>query len=532
MAKNNKLFQKVNKALSSGQFIKAINGLQKLLEDSPLHIEYLLLMGEALMRNEQFAEAVVYFAKVVELEKNNIRALNNFGAALLRNRRLEEAKEILLYALDIDPENIDLYTNLGSVYQNLLLPEKSLEAAFKVVELNPSWYMAYNNLGCALGDLMRLDDAREAYITANLLNPKFLPTILNLAQLEVKLGNHSRGVELYESALKLTNLTNGEQELIKYYLSHSYLYFGNLTQGWIYYDFGFSDMLPTGAYRSQRKFSQPLWKGNLNEQKTVLIWREQGIGDELLFGTCLEDVHNSNLNIILECDPRLIDIYQRTFPKFRVRGESIDSQFRSQYADFEFHIPIGSLPRYFRSNIKDFDKPPKLFIPKIQQTEFISEKLKPYRDKILVGICWRSGRLSIERNLNYTSLRDWGSLLADPRYQFVNLFHEDCENEILEVEQLHNIRILRWNDINLKNDLETVLALVSQLDCVVSVGTAVSIIAASSGANTLVLMQRSWVLLGQENKYPWFPNVHPFVVETNQHVGANIDKLGQYIKFK
>jgi hypothetical protein len=84
----------------------------------------------------------------------------------------------------------------------------------------------------------------------------------------------------------------------------------------------------------------------------------------------------------------------------------------------------------------------------------------------------------------------------------------------------------------LRNDLETVLALVNLLDCVVSVGTAVSVIAAAAGTKTLVLLQRSWVLLGENDSYPWFPNVRPFVVETNEHVALNINKLDPFISKK
>ena len=516
--------------MAAGQYVKAIGILHKLLEEDPANTDFMLLMGEGLMRNEQFSEALAYFAKVVETENTNIRALVNFGVALLRNRHLEEAKDILLYALELDPKSIDAHINLGSVYQSLMQPEKSLQNAFKVIELDPGSFLAYNNLGCALGDVSQLDAAREAYITSNLLNPNYLTAIINLAQLEVKCGNHQRGLELYESALNVKNISPGEKDVVKYYLSHSYLYFGQLEKGWDCYEFGFADLLPTGAYRSLRKFKQPLWDGDLNESRKILIWREQGLGDEILFSTCLQDMHETNLDIILECDPRLIGIFQRMYPRFEIRGESINVNNYSSMDDFDLHVPIGSLPKYFRRNLSDFNKPIPKFTPLETSVNLISQKLKKYNDKILVGICWRSGNLSIERNLNYTALNDWGPLLSDPQYKFVNLFHGDCENEIQVVENQFNIEILRWQEIDLKNDLETVLALVSQLDCVVSVGTAVSVIAAAAGVNTLVLLQRSWVLLGQNDHYPWFPSARPFVVETNEHVGINIVNLHSYIK--
>jgi tetratricopeptide (TPR) repeat protein len=532
MAKHTKQLQKVNNALADGRFEHAITKIDKLLLGDPNNNELMLVKGEALMRSEKFGEALQYFAKVVEIDNKNIKALNNFGAALLRNKRLDDAKDILLYALELSPNNIDIYTNLGSVYQGLLEPEKSLEMAFKVIEINPSWYMAYNNLGCALGDLLRLDDAKEAYKTAVALNPKYLPAIINLAQLEIKSGNHQKGVELYEAALELENISNGEKELVKYYLSHSYLYSGNLSLGWEYYDYGFSEMLPTGAYRSLRKFDKPRWNGDLNSDKVLLIWREQGLGDEILFSTCLIDIYNSGLNVILECDPRLIGIFQRIYPRFKIRSESIDANSYSVFKDYDQHIPIGSLPRYFRSEITNFQYVSPRFIPLNQKIDEVKSRLASYKNKILVGICWRSGLLSLERNLNYTSLRDWGELFKNKNYQFVNLFHGDCENELLEAENIYGIKILRWNDFDLKNDLETVLALVAELDCVVSVGTAVSVISAAAGTNTLVLLQRSWVLLGENDKYPWFPSARPFVVETNEHVALNINKLSPFISKK
>jgi Flp pilus assembly protein TadD len=532
MAKNFKLLHKANNAIASGRYEQAIANLEKLLLLDPDNSEYLLLTGEALMYSERFSEAVAFFAKVVEIDSKNIRALNNFGASLIRNRQLEDAKDILLYALEVDPENIDVYTNLGSVYQGLSQPEKSLEVAFKVISLNPSWFMAYNNLGCALGDLLQINDAREAYKTALALNPNYLPAIINLAQLEIKSGNQLKGVELYESALTLPNISNGESEVVKYYLSHSYLFFGDLQKGWDYFEYGFCPLLPTGAWRSIRKFHQPQWGGNLDEKQPILIWREQGLGDEILFSTCLGDIHDTDLNIILECDPRLVDIFQRTYPRFKVRGESINSQQLSIYNDFAYQLAIGSLPKFFRRHIDDFKKPQNLWLPKPSLVKTIAERLAPYSDKILVGICWRSGKLTIERNANYTALKDWEFLLRNPKFQFVNLVHGDCEDEISEVENLFGIKILRWKDIDLRNDLEMVLALISQLDCVTTIGSAAGILAGAAGINTLVLTFNYWVLCGYPDEYHWFSNVRPFIASLNEHVGINIVNLEPYMTKK
>ena len=514
----------------NGQFVKTINLCEKLLKIDPLNVDALLTLGEALLRNEQFQEALVPCAKVIEIDNKNIRGLNNFAAALLRNNQHNDAKEILEYGLELDPTNFDFLINICNAYQGLGEPEKSLHTALKAIEVNPGSFMGYNNLGTALGDLLHIEDARQAYITAHTLNPNYLPTIINLAQLEVKLDDHPRGIQLYEEALKLSNITNSYSELIKYYLSHSYLLLGDLEKGWDYYDYGFCALLPKGAWRSLRRFEQPRWQGQINKSIRLLIWREQGLGDEIEFSTCLKDLHQAEMNVTLECDPRLVGIYQRTYPNFKVRPEAINKQNLPLFDDFDVQCPIGSLPRYFRRNIKDFNKSIPVWIPEKNRVEVIREKLKLFRHKTLIGISWRSGVLKIERNTNYTNLMDWSELFTQENFQFVNLQYGDCEEEIVQVEQALGIQILRWPEIDLRNDLETVLALISELDCVCSVGTAVSSIAGSSGVPTLLLLQRSWILLGETDIYPWYPNVKPFVVGHNEHVGLNIKNLRTFIQ--
>jgi len=529
MKKNFQILNKAQTAMANGQLVKAVNLCEKLLKTDPLNVDLLITLGEALLRNEQFQDALIPCAKAVELDNSNIRGLNNFGAALLRNNQHNDAKEILEYGLELEPQNFDLLINICNAYQGLGQPEKSLQTALRAIQVNPGSFMAYNNLGTALGDLLRIEDARQAYITASTLNPTYLPTIINLAQLEIKLDDHLTGIKLYESALKLKNITQSYSELIKYYLSHSYLVLGLLDKGWDYYDFGFCNMLPKGAWRSLRRFTQPRWQGEIHGGNRILIWREQGLGDEIEFSTCLQDLHETNLNIIFECDPRLVGIYQRTFPRFKIRPESIDKQNLPLFNDFDLQCPIGSLPRFFRRKIEDFQKKIPVWKPDVAALDSLKDRLRPYRNKTLVGISWRSGVLKIERNTNYTNLLDWRELLLQEELQFVNLQYGDCEDEILQIEQALGIRILRWPDIDLRNNLEMVLALISELDCVCSVGTAVSSIAGCSGVPTLLLLQKSWILLGQTDIYPWYTNVKPFMVGINEHVGLNIKKLQPFI---
>ena len=530
MKPSEKTYKAIEKALSAGQFSVAIQYLDKLIQSDPNNLSYISKRGEAHLRAENFEAGLIDYAKLVEADNTNIVSLTNFAAALIRCNKQEDAKEILEFALELDPQNFDAHINLCNIYQGLGKPEQSLKIAFKAIELNPGSCIAYNNLGTALGDLNLIAESREAFITANMLDPTFIPTIINLVQIEMKLGNYEKGVQLYQDTLKLKNISANQTELIKYYLSYIYLETGKLGKGWDHYEYGFGPLLPKGALRSLRKFIQPRWEGKEAKGKTLLIWREQGLGDEIEFSTCLNNLLDLEMEVIIETDPRLVSILQRTYPDFRVRSEAVGGDRLPLTNDFDLQCPIGSLPKFFRRTVQDFPQnSPTWVVDSERSTEF-KNRLAPYKEKTLVGICWRSGLFSVQRNLNYTALQDWKELLTQKNIQFVNLQYGECEAELVEIEKELDISILRWPDIDLKNDLESVIALIQQLDCVTTVGTAVSSLAAATGVTTFLLSKKVWLMLGEESRYPWFDCVIPLIAEPGVHVAEKIKLIPELLQ--
>jgi len=308
------------------------------------------------------------------------------------------------------------------------------------------------------------------------------------------------------------------------------LYLGEISKGWDYYEYGNGALLPVTALRSRRKFTQPQWNGEKLVDKTLLIWREQGLGDEIEFATCLTDVCEAGVKVLLECDPRLVNIYKRTFPTFHVRAESVRDDFYPSYGDFDVHCSVGSLPKLFRRDLTKFNRSITPLSILNENVMTFQNRLAGYKNKKLIGICWRSGVFSISRNLNYTALVDWRELLSCNDFQFVNLQYGECESELLEIEQLLGIKILRWQDLDLKNDLENVLALIKNLDAVVTVGTAVSSLAASCNVPTFVLLKQSWLMLGQLNNYPWYGCFVPIVSDNYTHVAEKINIIPELIR--
>ena len=518
----NKKLLKAQQYLRTGYYLKAIEILDKHLKISTTDTSGLMLRGEVFLRNEQFELALIDYAKVIEIDPKNILALNNFSLALIRCNKPHEAKEIIEYIHELDPDNFGGFINLGKIHQILGEYQDAVNAAMRAVQIDPKSSLAYLNLGTAIGVLGHTESAKQAFLMSNFLDPTNVAAKINIAQIEDKLGNYSEAILMYENILTLKNISPLESDLVKYYLSYSYLFFGQLEKGWSLYDYGFSGLLPTGSIRSPRKFNQPKWNGNSAETKTILIWSEQGLGDEIMFATCLFDVAAMGLDVILECEPRLVDAYKRTFPSWKVRSPSLINQSDSLYNDFDLHYPMGSLPKLFRKNIDQFNVSNILFSPIPSIKEKYASILNPFKHKLLVGISWRGGLLSALRNTSYSSIRDWGEVLTLSNCQFVNLQYGECEEELLEAEDLFGIKILRWKDLDLKNDLESVMALVSNLDYVISVETAICTLSPALGISTILLANRSWFFLGEENKLPWFKSVTPLIADKGVIVASKL----------
>lgn len=518
MKKNS--LQNIEKLISAGKFEDALQKVRELYQTEPTK-ELGRLQLELLMRREKFQEALELGADLILKDPSDVGLLNNFGAALLRNHRFLEAEAVFLEMLNIDTKSYDAYINLCTVYQERKEYGKQAECAMNAIAINPGSAIAYNNLGSALGELQQNEPSREAYSIALAIDAQYFPALINLAQLEYKLGNFSKSVELYRRVEKIRTLSEGEKELTKYFMSYPLLANGEIKQGFDYYEYGFSKLLPPGTHRARRNFNQPKW--DLKSKGKLFIWREQGLGDELMFSTCLPDLLNQGLEITYECEPRLKNIMQRTYPEVRCVEDAKDQP-------FDFHFPLGSIPRFKRTH-KDVYPIQHRVLNCLQHhvSDFADQlrKQNPHGKKV-VGLCWRSGLLNIERNKHYSSLLDWGSLLKRDDLLFVNLQYGDCEEELFEAEKLFQIQFLKFPELDLKNDIERVCALIKNIDHVVSIGSAVSILAGYCGVNTKLMTIRNWPHLGQEG-FPWSPYIDPYYVAAGEHVASRISEIAQDI---
>lgn len=466
------------------------------------------------------------FRRWTELRPQDPEPWSNLGLCLLLSRQAAAALEALEQALALDDGYAPAMNNLCDVYKELGLPDRQLQMALAAVAQQPGSAQAFNNLGSALRENGRFDEALHAYNTSLLIDPANFEARFNKACVAADAGEHAEALSGFAHALEAPGIAQREQVLVAYHRAYSQLALGQLQDGWRGYESGFSPWVPLSlARRPDRQFDVPRWQGQpLAAGQRLLIWREQGIGDELRFATLLRALDVGAGQVILETEPRLAGMLRRSFPSFVVREQAMSRPDGGSalHKDFEYQLPIGSLPQLLMQDRRLFGSLGGYLQPSADAVARIGSRLSGHAGRQLVGLCWRSHQLSVTRNRKYTTLEDWGPVLSRPDTIFVNLQYGDCEQEIAAAEQALRIRILRWADIDLKDDLETLLGILHHLDLVITPSTAVLGFAGAMGRPTLYLGHQNWLMLGETERYPWYASVMPLVVPPTQAVATTL----------
>lgn len=457
----------------------------------------------------------------------DVKLLKLCARAYYKSNQFDISIKFLKRALNIDPLDYDSWQDLAHAAAADLKDIEALSYSMKALELRPADPNAHCNLGAALLAVNRASEARYCFETALTLSPNHPAALSNLATLENLQGNYQEAVEVYEKCLKIEPQTDQQRTDLRFKMSFPLLALGRIPEGWRHYEHGFGPKTKM-ARTPNRQFSKPRWDGKPSRDSTLLVWREQGIGDELRYACAINEASECVGKTIIECTDRFLTLFRRSFPNCEVRTQRYDTRtMKSPKEDFDMHIPMASLMPIFRNSIQDFaGKGPHLKPCPNRVAEFV-ERLSRNK-KPLIGISWRSGHLSASRNLNYSSLAEWSPILKNENFQFVNLQYGDCEGELLGVEQDLGVGITRWPDLDLKNDLDGVAALTAALDFVVTAPTAVAEMTGAVGKKMLMFGVGGYYNLGTEN-YPFYPSCRFLKVSEDTPLSSSMNFIADIL---
>jgi hypothetical protein len=311
-------------------------------------------------------------------------------------------------------------------------------------------------------------------------------------------------MESYQRALVL----QPDYTLSAFHLALARLLLGDFRHGWDDYELRQLD-----RDYPRRAAVYPRWDGSPLSTRTILVQREQGLGDEIMFSSCLPQVIETAAHCIIECEPRLLGIFRRSFPSAMVFASTSDVIPPREIAEqvIDFAIPAGSVPRFLRKGVGDFPRHDGYLKADPQRIARWRERLSLLGPGLKVGISWIGGVRKTRREMRSLPLEAWLPILRLTGVSFVSLqYTADAGDAAAAFCERHGVPIEHWGEAI--EDYEETAALVCALDLVVSVCTAVIHLAGALGRPVWVMAPYSpeWRYGFSGGTMPWYPSARVF----------------------
>lgn len=491
-------------------------------------------LGKLYAAAGRFPEAETAFQAAIDADPALAEAFYNLGNTQQEIGQLKQAVDNYRAALNLAPHVSQIHNNLGTVLKQLEEHDQAAACFRTAVELAPDDAESLNNLGTVLQYQHRLDEACDCYQRAIRLYPEFSGAHANLGNVLADLGNIEAAIDCYDRALQF----DPDYAEAGFNRALAMLRGGQLARGWSEYEWRWKRQV------TPRCFDKPRWDGSPLEGRTLLIYAEQGIGDEIMFASCLPDVLSLPGRFIIECDPRLVPLFARSFPGARVVARPIASanQRRTDESmhnrtpepaesDAAFHLQVamGSLPHLLRRSLDSFPKRSRYLQADSRLRDKWRARYDAFGEGLVVGIAWRGGLDPDVARKRSTNLDQWKHVLAMPQRHFVNLQHGDCKHELNTFAEQTGITIHDWPDVKPLTDLENFAAQIAELDLVISVDNSTVHMAGALGVPvwTLLPLASDWRWMLDRDDSPWYPAMRLFRQDVWGDWSTVFDKVQQ-----
>lgn len=443
--------------------------------------------------------AAELFLSVVERQPNNLAFRNNLGNALIELGRAEEAEHHLREAVRLSPNLPEAHYNLGNALKALDRVEDAMASYEKAIALRPGFTKSRINLGGLLIRSERYDEALRIYDEGARLDAASaeLPDARGVALLS--LGRVDQGLESFRRAIEV----NPDFASAHRNAGLAFLMSGNFAEGWKEYEWRWRcDALKD----KDRKFPVPIWQGE-TAPGGIVVWGEQGIGDRILYASMIPDLLAQGFSVVMETDPRLHALFERSFPGVLTVTKQEPSHPATTGPDIRWHSSLASLGRYLRPNAASFPKRDAYLRADEHRTKEFSAYLNTFGREPVVGISWGSRNPKLGRHKTL-DLRAWAPILQTPGVRFVDLQYGDTADERAVAEAQLGISIIHAPNLDLREDVDGLAALIAACDIVISISNTTVHLAAALGKSTWVMVPAAaanlWYWMRATDRSPWY----------------------------
>lgn len=362
--------------------------------------------------------------------------------------------------LEQEPDNVEALLGMGQTLRDLEKPVDALPHIEKAAALQESSNTLVQ-LAIAQVNACRYEEALASCARIEATWPRLSPFLLSTkAVCHTYLGHFDQALQFITEGERLESL-NPSFAIFRGML---HLQHENYAEGWEGYR-----LRHLADAKHARLLPYPLWEGQPLTGKTILILAEQGLGDQVMFASCLPDLLALGPGqVLLEAHSRVEKTLARSFPQVRV-FPSGQKGFDWLPKDLtpDYYAPIADLARHFRPSRESFPDRGAYLTPDPARVDHWRARLAETGDLPRIGFTWRGGLQQTRQVIRSLRLEDLMGLLAMPGLQFVNLQYGDVRDELGAFREAQGLNIVDWPEAIA--DLDEFAALISALDLVITV---------------------------------------------------------------
>jgi len=438
-----------------GQTDDALRWAEQAALGRPDHPTIQFSLGLSLEQTGQLEQAIETYRKAVALRPNYIAALNNLGRTLEKAGRLPESIEYLERAIALAPSDSGVRLNLANSYLQGGQPDKSAEILKALISDDVHNALAHNTFGVA------------AHVT----------------------GDQRQALTHFRDAIKIEpNFAEAHENL-----AQALLFEQDYQEAWSEYEWRWQNDSNT---QGKPNFSGPLWNGENLDGRTLLVHAEQGFGDVIQFVRFLSSIEKSDGHLILACHAALVELF--------LELDAIDHviDITGEIPSFDCQAPLLSLPRILGVDGTDIPTPPYL-LPKAADNGLVSPKFK-------VGFAWAGmPRHEFDPHRNRSiPIEAFEPLIKLTGFQFYSL---QTGPQTVELDRINDSSAIIDLEPGIHSFNDTA-KLVSELDLVISIDTALAHLAGAMGKNVWILLATcaDWRWQVKNTNNSWYPTAHLF----------------------
>ncbi len=489
-----------------GRYAEAQKLCQQLLKAKPDLPDVHHLLGVIFFHAERFEDATRHLKQALKLKPDLTEAAFNLSKVYYRKGKWPELLAALETVHQAWPDRAGILIDIGLAQEQVGDIAAATATYRKVLERDPLSPLAHSNLGAILTRQDAVAEA-ETHLKAAMAVPHPPPAaFLNMAMLHEVAERRGDVIAAYDALIA----THPDLAHAHFQRALSLLNQECLAEGWREYAWRFRR---PESRTLDKAFPIPYWQGESLQGHKLLIWTEQGPGDEILLASMIPDVLAQGAEVLLICSPRLVPLFRRSFEGCRVISHDRIHHADSGVTQCTLQASFSHLGAVLRPAASAFPQREKYLTADAAKRATLRARYQSgISDRKLIGIAWHSANASAERQKS-AGLDAWAPILKNEA-TFVSLQYGDHAKNIRAAREAFGCEIIADKSIDALKSIDDFAAQVAAMDHVVTVSNTTVHVAGALGVPTFALIPQSygrlWYWFLDRTDSPWYPSLRLF----------------------